>query len=453
MARQEKGDMGCCTSFLRCCVGADTENPLLDSRPLGANGGDGQLDLNLDFEELNDVRYLTNGGMCSIYTAEWRGRRVVVKMPRDDCAQPEVARKDLETEIDILTRLQHPNIVEMLGAGHVCPLDIDADGQEAGEFRDLDQESKRFVLLEYLIGGTLTEQMCLRNPPPEGMMGSVVRRWQQNWQFPTKKALDSAVQLSAALSYLHSRAVEGSFVVHRDLKPENIAFSPDGRLKLFDFGLAKIVRRKGGGRMSQRYEMTGETGSTRYMCPEVALQLPYNEKADVYSFGLILWEMLSLKRPFEGLNRKEFVQSVIKGGRRPPLQQDWSVPLRELLTRCWDEDMDHRPGFVEVEDTLREITQREATWGGMLSNGAGTPAHASTSDRSNNGIGVGDVGASASSLNGRAAAASGSGGKGGLKRASRRGESLLAAVGGGGVTNGVGGGAGIEALAGTRTLV
>lgn len=110
-------------------------------------------------------------------------------------------------------------------------------------------------------------------------------------------------------------------------------------------------------------------------------------------------------------------------------------------------------GFVEVEDTLREITQREATWGGMLSNGAGTPAHASTSDRSNNGIGVGDVGASASSLNGRAAAASGSGGKGGLKRASRRGESLLAAVGGGGVTNGVGGGAGIEALAGTRTLV
>lgn len=62
-------------------------------------------------------------------------------MPRDDCAQPEVARKDLETEIDILTRLQHPNIVEMLGAGFVCPMDIEADGQEpaSGEFRDLDQ--------------------------------------------------------------------------------------------------------------------------------------------------------------------------------------------------------------------------------------------------------------------------------------------------------------------------
>eukprot|EP00904_Undaria_pinnatifida_P003882 jgi/Undpi1/13495/HiC_scaffold_8.g03154.m1 len=94
-------------------------------------------------------------------------------------------------------------------------------------------ESKRFVLLEYLVGGTLTEQMCMRNPPPDGMMSSVVRRWQQNWQFPTKKAIDSALQLSSALSYLHCRAVEGSFVVHRDLKPENIAFGSDGRLKLF----------------------------------------------------------------------------------------------------------------------------------------------------------------------------------------------------------------------------
>eukprot|EP00752_Nemacystus_decipiens_P014627 g13025.t1 len=340
--------MGCCASLLRCCVRAETENPLLDGRYLGGVGdGPQQVDLNLDFEELRDVHYLTNGGMCAIYTAEWRGRRVVVKMPRDDCAQPEVARKDLETEIDILQRLQHPNIVEMLGAGFVDPLDVDAaDGEDRGEFRGVEQESKRFVLLEYLVGGTLTESMLMRNPPADGMMSSVVRRWQQNWQFPTKKAIDSALQLASALSYLHGRAVEGSFVVHRDLKPENIAFSSDGRLKLFDFGLAKIVRRRAG-RLSQRYEMTGETGSTRYMCPEVAMQLPYNEKADVYSFGLILWEMLSLRRPFEGLNRKEFVQSVIKGGRRPPLQQEWSGALRELMRRCWDEDMDTRPGEVE----------------------------------------------------------------------------------------------------------
>ena len=70
------------------------------------------------------------------------------------------------------------------------------------------------------------------------------RRWQQNWQFPTKKAIDSALQLASALSYLHGRAIEGSFVVHRDLKPENIAFSSDGRLKLFGKKPEPHVRRQ-----------------------------------------------------------------------------------------------------------------------------------------------------------------------------------------------------------------
>lgn len=87
-------------------------------------------------------------------------------------------------------------------------------------------------------------------PPP--LRKNPNRRWQQNWQFPTKKAIDSALQLASALSYLHSRAIEGSFVVHRDLKPENIAFSSDGRLKLFGTmrhtgGGTRALRGRGGG--------------------------------------------------------------------------------------------------------------------------------------------------------------------------------------------------------------
>ncbi|CAN0384534.1 unnamed protein product, partial [Discosporangium mesarthrocarpum] len=67
-------------------------------------------------------------------------------------------------------------------------------------------------------------------------------------------------------------------------------------------------------------------------------------KADVYSFGLILWEMLTLKRPFEGLNRKEFVNAVIKRGRRPVLHKEWTEELKSLLRKCWSEDIDVRPG-------------------------------------------------------------------------------------------------------------
>lgn len=108
-----------------------------------------------------------------------------------------------------------------------------------------------------------------------------------------------------------------------------------------------------------------------------------------------------------------------------------------------------RPGFVEVEDILREITQREATWGGMLTNGSGSSsAHASMSDRSANGSRGGDSAVGAGSINGRASA----GMKGSVSRSGGRGEvGLLGAVRGGGVSNG---GAGAnEALTGTRTLV
>ncbi|CAM9612822.1 unnamed protein product, partial [Discosporangium mesarthrocarpum] len=228
--------MGCFFSaFGCCCTTGETSNPLLDDRKSreALPPAENQVDLGLDLRELKDVHFLTNGGMCSIYTAEFRGQRVVVKIPRDNCAQPEVACKDLETEVDILTRLNHPNIIKVLGAGYVSPLDVDGDGREAADFKDLDQPPKRFVLLEYLSGGTLTEQMGLGQPQAEGVVGSVVRRWQQSWQFPTKKALESASQLASALNYLHSGAVDEGFVVHRDLKPENIAFTLDGRLKLF----------------------------------------------------------------------------------------------------------------------------------------------------------------------------------------------------------------------------
>ncbi|CAM9212432.1 unnamed protein product, partial [Choristocarpus tenellus] len=358
--------MGCFLSSLGCCCISGESSLLLldDSKSREAlPTGESQVDVGLDLGELKDMHFLANGGMCSIYTASFRNQRVVVKIPRDNCAQPEVACKDLETEVDILTRIHHPNIIKVVGAGYVSPLDVDGDGKEAADFKDLDQPPKRFVLLEHLAGGTLTEQMGLGQPQAEGMVGSVVsRRWHQNWQFPTKKALDSAVQLASALNFLHNGAVEGGFVVHRDLKPENIAFTLDGRLKLFDFGLAKVVHRRAG-RLSQRYEMTGETGSTRYMCPEVALQYPYNEKADVYSFGLILWEMLTLKRPFEGLSRKEFLHTVIKGGKRPALEKEWTDDLKSLLRRCWSEDIDLRPDFGVIESTLRDIARQETTWG------------------------------------------------------------------------------------------
>ena len=84
-----------------------------------------------------------------------------------------------------------------------------------------------------------------------------------------------------------------------DLKPDNVGFTSTGALKLFDFGLVTCVNRRQD--VFSNYAMTGYTGSLRYMAPEVAQRLPYNEKVDVYSYGIMVWQMARDKIPFKGL--------------------------------------------------------------------------------------------------------------------------------------------------------
>jgi len=104
-----------------------------------------------------------------------------------------------------------------------------------------------------------------------------------------------------------------------DLKPDNVGFTADGCLKLFDFGLVTCVRSRQ--HANDSYSMTGFTGSLRYMAPEVALQEPYTEKVDVYSFGIMLWQMTNDKVPFRGMTKQDFMKNVVMGDLRPKLDK------------------------------------------------------------------------------------------------------------------------------------
>ena len=109
--------------------------------------------------------------------------------------------------------------------------------------------------------------------------------------------------------------------------------------------------------------MTGICGSLRYMAPEVALSKKYNHKSEVYSFAIVMWEMLALRRPYEGVTQETFARLVCgPDGRRPPLDKKWPDELRKLLTRCWDPEFAKRPDFAEVVDvmmTLVATTEQE----------------------------------------------------------------------------------------------
>jgi serine/threonine protein kinase len=135
-------------------------------------------------------------------------------------------------------------------------------------------------------------------------------------------------------------------------------FTLDGTVKLLDFGLAKIVENASVD-SDEVYAMSGETGSLRYMSPETASSEPYNFTADVYSFGIILWELNSMKKPFDGLSRDQFYERVVYGGERPPLSRKWPSELTSLMSECWDADMHNRPKFRDIVERLDVLLEKE----------------------------------------------------------------------------------------------
>jgi serine/threonine protein kinase len=149
-------------------------------------------------------------------------------------------------------------------------------------------------------------------------------------------------------------------VLHRDLKPDNIGLTLGGDVMLFDFGLAKIASPcEAGEPASQRGpKLTGQTGSLRYMAPEVALCEPYDERADIYGLAIILWQMAAHAVPFAGMAAggvDHFIERIARQGVRPPLQPKWPAALCQALVTCWEAEMLRRATISEALPALEGL--------------------------------------------------------------------------------------------------
>jgi len=169
-----------------------------------------------------------------------------------------------------------------------------------------------------------------------------------------KDVISNALAIARAMRYFHS-ALDGYAILHRDLKPDNIGFTSDGTLKIMDFGLASVMESTIPF-SDDVYEMTGGTGSLRYMAPEVADSRPYNNKADVYSFGILLWELLSCKKPYAGLGIDEYYDEVVYGEVRPNIDSRWHKELADLMIKCWHKEIENRPNSQEIVSILESIS-------------------------------------------------------------------------------------------------
>ena len=133
----------------------------------------------------------------------------------------------------------------------------------------------------------------------------------------------------------------------------------DGTLKVFDFGLSRIVPNSSP-QSDETYKLSGGTGSLRYMAPEVARGTsPYNHKADIYSFGIILWELFTFQQPYETMNRKEHYERVVCGGERPFVSKISPNDLANIIRDCWHVDPQKRPTFQSIALALVEMLDNE----------------------------------------------------------------------------------------------
>jgi eukaryotic-like serine/threonine-protein kinase len=250
------------------------------------------------------LRKLGAGGMADVYLAEDRelGRRVALKLLNDRHAGDEQFVERFRREAQSAASLNHPNIVAIF------------DRRQA--------EGTYYIAMEFLDGRTLKELLIKNGPTPITI------------------AIDYARQILSALSFAHRHGI-----VHRDIKPHNIVVNPDGRLKVTDFGIARSGA-------SQMTEAGSIVGTAQYLSPEQARGAPVDPRSDLYSLGIVMYEMLTGKVPFTGDAPVEIAMKHLSAVPDPPSSSRDEVgpDLDAVVMRALAKDPDHRYGSAEEMD-------------------------------------------------------------------------------------------------------
>ncbi|XP_062407145.1 mitogen-activated protein kinase kinase kinase 7 isoform X2 [Sardina pilchardus] len=250
----------------------------------------------IDYRDIDVEEVVGRGAFGVVCKAKWRGKDVAIKT-----IESESERKAFQVELRQLSRVNHPNIVKLYGSCNnpVC------------------------LVMEYAEGGSLYNVLHGAEPLPH---------------YTASHAMSWCLQCSQGVSYLHG--MKPKALIHRDLKPPNLLLVAHGTvLKICDFGTACDIQT----------HMTNNKGSAAWMAPEVFEGNNYSEKCDVFSWGIILWEVITRRKPFDEIGGPAFrIMWAVHNGTRPPLIKNLPKPIESLMTRCWSKDPSQRPSMEEI---------------------------------------------------------------------------------------------------------
>ncbi|XP_034215235.1 serine/threonine-protein kinase STY46-like isoform X3 [Prunus dulcis] len=262
----------------------------------------------IDATLLRYEKKIASGSYGDLFQGSFCGQAVAIKVLSMEHLNETM--REFTQEVYIMRKVRHKNVVQLIGACTKPP--------------------KLCIVTEFLSGGSMYDFVHKQT-------GAI------SLQFLLRVAID----VSRGMNYLHQNNI-----IHRDLKAANLLMDDNGVVKVADFGIARVQAQSG--------VMTAETGTYRWMAPEVIEHKPYDHKADVFSFGVVLWELLTGKLPYENLTPLQAAVGVVQKGLRPTIPRHTNPMLMELMERCWQQDPSLRPEFSEIVKMLQHIARRVA---------------------------------------------------------------------------------------------
>ncbi|CAN6285594.1 unnamed protein product [Urochloa humidicola] len=247
------------------------------------------------------------GSYGEVYRADWNGTEVAVKKFLDQDFYGD-ALDEFRSEVRIMRRLRHPNIVLFMGA--------------------VTRPPNLSIVSEYL---------------PRGSLYKILHR--PNCLIDEKRRIKMALDVAKGMNCLHTSVPT---IVHRDLKSPNLLVDNNWNVKVCDFGLSRLKH-------STFLSSKSTAGTPEWMAPEVLRNEQSNEKCDVYSFGVILWELATLRMPWSGMNPMQVVGAVGFQDRRLDIPKEVDPLVARIIYECWQKDPNLRPSFSQLTSALKTV--------------------------------------------------------------------------------------------------
>ncbi|KAJ6874944.1 hypothetical protein NC652_034611 [Populus alba x Populus x berolinensis] len=294
-------------------LGANSEGERISDRSVGNDSSrsdaamDDVAECEIPWDEISLGERIGLGSYGEVYRGDWHGTEVAVKRFLDQDITGE-SLAEFRSEVRIMKRVRHPNVVLFMGAVTRAP--------------------NLSIVTEFL---------------PRGSLYRLLHR--PNNQLDERRRLRMAFDAARGMNYLHNCT---PMIVHRDLKSPNLLVDKNWVVKVCDFGLSRMKH-------STFLSSRSTAGTAEWMAPEVLRNEPSDEKCDVYSFGVILWELSTLQQPWGGMNPMQVVGAVGFQHRRLDIPNDMDPAIADIIRNCWKTDPKLRPTFTEIMAALKPL--------------------------------------------------------------------------------------------------